>query len=103
MSNPYNTNDYMTYIVKQEPGLPFNPRLEADGKPLTLCAVSIGHETNVCRRLENLLRRVISESDHVDAKFLNEIGFSKADAAFIQVEIDGLFYINPNANWETDL
>lgn len=103
MSNPYNQDEYMTYIVKQELGLPFNPKLEADGKPLTLCAASIHHETNVCRRLEILLRRVISESDHIDTKFLNEIGFSKADADYIQIDSDGLVDINPMANWEDDL
>ncbi len=102
MSNPYNQDDYMTYIVKRDENTAFNPKLSADGNELDLYAASIYHETNVCRRLEVLLRRVIEECPHVDDKLLNSIGFSKADADYIQVDHSGIENINPLCNWEDE-
>ncbi|WP_407330598.1 hypothetical protein [Enterovibrio sp. 27052020O] len=95
---------YMTWVVMNEDGShPFNPILEANGKPAKIVSASVYNENHVSQRLTLLLRTIIEENDHVDAKFLNEIGFSMEDANYLGIFITGIKNINVPPNWEDDL
>ncbi|CAM0107532.1 hypothetical protein MYOV065v1_p0014 [Vibrio phage PS15B.2] len=103
MSNPYNTDEYMTYIVKRTENLPFNPKLKADDEELQLCAASVYHENNLSARVTSLLQRILMDHDEIDFRYLNSIGFSKEDASQLSMEIHGLESVNPPSNWQDEL
>ena len=103
MSNPYDTDKYMTYVVERTDNLPFNPKLQADGKDLKLCAASVYHENNLSARTNSLLQKIMMDFDDIDANYLNSIGFSREDASNLSMQIDGLDNINPPTDWQDDL
>jgi len=102
MSKPYDTTKHMTYVVAQQDGITFNPKLQADGKDLDLVSSSVFDEICLSRRLGQLLTKLIWD-DHVTTDALNEIGFSKEDAANISIDIKGLENVNVPTNWEDEL
>ena len=103
MSNPYDSDTYMTYIVERTEGLPFNPKLQVDGKDLKIYAASVYHENNLSARVTSLLQRNVMDFDEIDNDYLNKIGFSREDASQLSMRIDGLSNINPPANWQDDI
>ena len=100
MSNPYDTDKYMTFIVERTENLHFNPKLKADGNDLRLCASSVYHENNLSARTISLLQRILMDFDDIDSKYLNSIGFSREDASNLSMQIDGLDNINPPTDWQ---
>lgn len=103
MSNPYDSNTYMTFIVHQREGVPFNPKLTANGVDLKVCAASVYHENNLSARMTSLLQRILMDFDEIDYNYLNKIGFSREDASQLSMQIDGIDNINPPANWQDEI